>query len=302
MGGPSKEKIMKLSIYSIVKNEEAEIEAMIESAKGADEHVIVDTGSTDRTIELIKKYPHVKLYTDYTWNDNFAEAKNHAASKCTGDWLCSLDADCRLDPIFLEQAKKMIETTKHDALFVNLSSLQFKGYNHNRAKIYRNNANIFYKGMAHEDLNIFGKIHESGIVPKIWYGFSINHKKDPDRYIRIMAKQLDADPTNPRYHFYLAQSHFDRKNYVAAIAIFRDYLTISKYLKERVEALIYITRAHWALGQGGKAREACNQAILSNPDHKSALTWMAKIHDEPWKHKWQKIADNASNEDAMFVR
>lgn len=293
---------MKLSIYSIVKNEEAEIEAMIQSAMGCDEHVIVDTGSTDRTIELIKKYPHVKLYTDYTWNDNFAEAKNHAASKCTGDWLCSLDADCRLDENFLVQAKQIIENTKHDALFVNLKSLQMKGWEHRRAKLYRNNGKIFYKGMAHEDLNILGEVHESGIMPIIHYGFSINHLKDPDRYIRIMAKQVDAEPKNPRYHFYLAQSYFDRKDYPSAIAIFRDYLDLSTYLKERVEALLYIAKAHWYLKQGGKAREACTQAILSNPDHKGALKFMAVIHNEPWKHKWQKIADNATDEDALFRR
>jgi len=293
---------MKLSIYSIVKNEEIEIEDMIKSAMGADEHIIVDTGSTDKTIELIKKYPHVKLYTDYTWNDDFSEAKNHAAAKCTNEWVCSLDADCRLDKDFIKEAHEMIQDTKHDALFVDLMSLQYQGANHRRAKIYRNNGKIFYKGMAHEDLNVLGQVHESGVIPKIWYGYSINHMKDPDRYIRIMAKQVDAEPTVPRHLFYLAQSYFFKKDYVPAIAIFRDYLDMSKYPKERVEAYLYIAQAHWFMKQGGKAREACTQAILMNPDHRGALRFMATIHNEPWKHKWQKIADRATNEDAMFRR
>lgn len=293
---------MKISVYSIVKNEEAEIEAMIESAMGADEHIIVDTGSTDKTIELIKKYPHVKLFTDYTWNDDFSEAKNHAASKCTGDWLVSLDADCRLSGEFLEQTRIMIENTTKDVLFVRLQSIQFPTNWHKRGKIYRNNGKIFYEGMAHEDLNAFGHDHESGVLPVIYYGYSINHKRDPDRYLRILTKQLDANPKSTRTLFYLAREYFYKKDYGTAINLFREYLKESKYEKERTEAWFHIAQAYWYSKQGGKAREACTQAVISNPDHKGVLNFMSEIHNEPWKSKWKHIANNATNKDVMFAK
>jgi glycosyltransferase involved in cell wall biosynthesis len=293
---------MKFSIYSIVKNEEAEIEAMLETIKGADEIIVCDTGSTDRTIEILKQHPEVKLYTDYTWNDDFAEAKNYAASKCTGDWLMSLDADCRLEPGFFQKVKQMIENTKYDALYVELESIQFPGSTHKRAKIYKNNGKIHYEGMAHEDLNVFGYDHESGFMPKIYYGYSINHKKDPGRYLRILTKQVDKNPTSPRYQFYLAREYMYKKDYGTAINLFREYLKISKYEKERVEALLHMAECYWWTKQGGKAREACIQALLSNPDHKRVLTFMSQIYNEPWKSKWKHIANNATNKDVMFIR
>jgi len=293
---------MKFSVYMIVKNEESEIEKALMTIQDADEIVVCDTGSTDRTIEILKAHPEVKLFTDYVWDDNFAEAKNHAASKCTGDWVMSLDADCRLEPGGIEKIKKMIETTKQDGLKVKLSSIQYKGRTHDRTKIYKNNGKIFYKGRAHEDLNIFGGYHEEGIVPIIYYGYSINHTKDPDRYLRIMAKQLDENPSDARAMFYLAQSYFDKHDYGSAINIFREYLKISKYEKERTEAYIYMAEAYWYSKQGGKARETCIQAVLSNPDHRGALNLMAKIYNEPWKSKWKRIADNATNKDVMFER
>ncbi len=286
----------------IVKNEEAEIEQALATIKDADEIVVCDTGSTDRTIEILKTHPEVKLFTDYTWNDDFSEAKNHAASKCTGDWVMSLDADCRLESGGMEKIKTMINTTKHDVLYVELESLNYPGSGHKRKKLYKNNGLIFYKGMAHEDLNTFGYDHEDGLMPKIFYGYSVNHKKDPDRYMRILTKQVDADPTAPRPQFYLAREYMYKKDYGTAIILFREYLKISKYNGERTEAWLHLAQCLWWTKQGGKAREACAQAILSNPDHRAALRFMATIHNEPFKSKWQRIADNSTNKDAMFKR
>jgi glycosyltransferase involved in cell wall biosynthesis len=293
---------MRLSIYSIVKNEEAEIEKMLSTIQGADEIVVCDTGSTDRTIEILKSHPEVKLFTDYTWNDDFAEAKNHAASKCTGDWVMSIDADCRLEEGGIEKIKKIIETTKYNALFVELESLSHPGQTHKRAKIYRNNGKIFYQGMAHEDLNVYGYDHEGGIMPKIYYGYSINHKKDPDRYLRILTKQLDKNPTSSRVLFYLAREYFYKKDYQTAINLYREYLKISKYEKERTEAYFIMAQCYWYTRQGGKARETCMQAVLSNPDHKGVLDFMSTLYNEPWKSKWKKIANNATNKDVMFCK
>ena len=77
---------MKLSIYGIVKNEEVMLEEMLQSIQRADEIVICDTGSTDKTIEIAKKYTD-KVYTDFIWCDDFSKARNHALEKCTGEWM-----------------------------------------------------------------------------------------------------------------------------------------------------------------------------------------------------------------------
>jgi len=292
---------MKLSIYSIIKNEEAEIRQMLETVKDADELVVcIDDTTTDKSEEIAREYTD-KVFK-FKWDDDFAKAKNEAASHCTGDWVMSIDGDCRLEEGGIAKIKAMIETTKQDVLNVTLSSIQWKNNTHRRGKIYRNNGKIFYQGMAHEDLNAFGHDHESGILPVIYYGYSINHKIDPDRYLRILTKQVDANPTSPRPQFYLAREYMYKKDYGTAIALFREYLKISKYDKERTEALLHMAQCYWWTKQGGKARETCIQAVLSNPDHRGVLNFMSTIYNEPWKSKWKRIADNATNKDVMFCK
>lgn len=85
-------KKLKLSAALICKNEEAVIERCIRSFMDiVDEIIVCDTGSTDGTIEILKKLG-VQLY-HIEWRDDFAWARNQALSHCTGDWVLYLDAD-----------------------------------------------------------------------------------------------------------------------------------------------------------------------------------------------------------------
>ena len=81
---------MSLSVAIITKNEEANIRRTLESVKWADEIVVVDSGSTDRTCEIAREYG-AKVFVE-EWR-GFAKQKNSAIEKCTGDWILSLDAD-----------------------------------------------------------------------------------------------------------------------------------------------------------------------------------------------------------------
>jgi glycosyltransferase involved in cell wall biosynthesis len=77
----------------ITRNEEAQIGACLESVQWADEIVVVDTGSSDHTLEICRKYtPYVETQP---W-DGYAVAKNTALARATGDWILSLDADERV--------------------------------------------------------------------------------------------------------------------------------------------------------------------------------------------------------------
>jgi len=81
-----------ISACVIVKNEELEIEQWIKNMQlCSDEQIVVDTGSTDRTVEIARNYG-VKIY-HYVWQDDFAAAKNFALDQANGDWIIFLDAD-----------------------------------------------------------------------------------------------------------------------------------------------------------------------------------------------------------------
>jgi glycosyltransferase involved in cell wall biosynthesis len=286
---------MKFSIFMIVKDEEECIEKALKSTKGVEELVVcIDDRTTDKTEEIARKYTD-KIYK-FKWEDDFAGAKNFASSKCKGEYVMSLDGDCYLEEGFLDKVNEMLKTPQ-DAYYVELESVKF-GMKHNRAKIYRNNGKIFYKGMAHEDLNVLGKAHP--ILPKIYYGYSINHSKDPERYTRILTKQIEKDPNNPRWYFYLGQSHFDKRRYNEALEVFEKYLKLSKYLNEIVEAQFMMAKSYWYTQRGNQAREIITKALLNNPDHKGVLNLLAELYYEPQKSKWKQIASRATNKDVMF--
>jgi len=90
---------MKISANMIVKNEENNIRKSLNSLLGkVDEIIVVDTGSTDNTKDIIRdEYPTVKLF-NFTWNNSFADARNFALSKCKkfNDFILYIDADEQL--------------------------------------------------------------------------------------------------------------------------------------------------------------------------------------------------------------
>ena len=76
----------------IVKNEEAFLEKCLESVKNyIDEIIIVDTGSTDKTVEIASRYTD-KVYF-HPWEGNFSKARNQALSYATCDWIFQIDGD-----------------------------------------------------------------------------------------------------------------------------------------------------------------------------------------------------------------
>ena len=83
---------MRISACYIVKNEAENVKRSISSIRGqVDEIVVVDTGSTDRTVAIASGLG-ANIY-DFVWQDDFASARNYALSKATGDWIVLLDAD-----------------------------------------------------------------------------------------------------------------------------------------------------------------------------------------------------------------
>jgi len=87
---------MTLSVIIITKNESANILACLESVAFADEFIVVDSGSTDNTVELARDFgARVEITPDWP---GFGPQKNRALDLATGDWVFSIDADERVPP------------------------------------------------------------------------------------------------------------------------------------------------------------------------------------------------------------
>ncbi|MBD1935165.1 MULTISPECIES: glycosyltransferase [Cyanophyceae] len=108
---------MKLSFCIIVKNEEASLPRCLNSVKDVvDEIVVLDTGSTDKTVEIAKSFG-AKVYY-FEWCNDFAAARNEALKYVQGDWVLVLDADEVLTPEIVPQIKQTIESDRY--LVINL--------------------------------------------------------------------------------------------------------------------------------------------------------------------------------------
>lgn len=284
---------MTLSAVLIVKNEQEVLPQCLDSIKGVDELVIVDTGSTDKTVEIAKNYGAKIDY--FQWCDSFAKARNYALSKATGDWILSIDADEHLVcPI--ENVRRAIENTKEDILNVTLTSGKTS---HNFPRLFKRTPEIFWKGDIHNYLSKVPKEH-SGI--EIVYGYSPAHKKDPDRALRILEKSVKKDDSLVREKYYLAREYYYRKQYQKCMDMLDKYLEVGKWRPEIAEVYLMKARCLWQLQQGEEARVACMYAIMTNPDFKEALEFMAEMNYEPRKSKWLEYADLANNQDVLFVR
>lgn len=105
-----------LSVAIITKNEEANLPRTLESVRWANEIVVVDSGSTDRTVEIASAFG-AKVSRE-EWR-GFGKQKNLAIEHCTGDWVLSLDADEVVSKALAQEIKQLLEKTPEvDAYFV----------------------------------------------------------------------------------------------------------------------------------------------------------------------------------------
>ncbi len=107
---------LTLSVALITKNEEANLERTLSSVRCANEIVIVDSGSTDRTAEIARQFGARFFVEDWK---GFGAQKNSAIAKCTGDWVLALDADEEVsEPLAQEIRSLLAGQPIHDAYFL----------------------------------------------------------------------------------------------------------------------------------------------------------------------------------------
>ena len=103
---------MKLSVIVITKNEAANIADCLKSVAFADEFIVVDSGSTDGTVELARALgARVEVTPDWP---GFGPQKNRALDLATGDWVLSIDADERVTPELAREIQDTINAPNAD--------------------------------------------------------------------------------------------------------------------------------------------------------------------------------------------
>ena len=162
-----------LSLCMIVKDEEKFLPTCLESVKDhVDEIIIVDTGSTDRTVEVATKY-NAKIYY-HPWENSFSKARNYSLNYATCDWVLILDADEELEK---EDACKLREVIKDNEVNVINLPVFYKpkgGKNlsvSSSERIFKNYQGIHYEGIVHNKL-IYIQVSEENVDIRLYhYGY-----------------------------------------------------------------------------------------------------------------------------------
>lgn len=294
---------MNLSVVMIVKNEERLIQRALRSVREADEIVIVDTGSTDKTEEIVQSlnWPNITwLANAYAWNDDFAEARNFAMNQAQNDWCLFLDADDRMveDAIF-EIKEAILANPEANALNVKISHENVTGFHYVYPKVLRKSSGNRFVGRAHEA----PALSSSNVVAsEMILGRSENHGRDPERALRILQLMWQEDSKNSRTLYYLAREYYYLKEFAKAEAHFLACCELSRFNAERADAWLYLARIYWAQNEGDNARFACMQSITINANFREALCFMAELSFPTNAKQWRAYAKLANNDKVLFVR
>ncbi|MBF0538356.1 MAG: glycosyltransferase family 2 protein [Nitrospirae bacterium] len=108
-------KKLPVSVVIVTKDEEVNIEGALKSAQMAQEIVVVDDYSTDRTVEICRAY-NARVYQNH-WQ-GFAQQKQLAIDYAQGPWVFLLDSDERLTPALVEELRQVIREPTHDGFYV----------------------------------------------------------------------------------------------------------------------------------------------------------------------------------------
>lgn len=141
----------RISAALIVKDEQRFLSDNLKSISNhVDEIVVVDTGSTDGTVEIAKSFNCVVRH--HSWTGNFADARNRALDEASGDWILYIDADERLVIPDGRQLRGLISAEDSVAQFVDfVPRVGFTPYH--EIRLFRRDPHIRFRGAIHETVH-----------------------------------------------------------------------------------------------------------------------------------------------------
>ncbi|NLO85850.1 MAG: glycosyltransferase family 2 protein [Clostridiales bacterium] len=218
--------MITLSLCMIVKNESDVIARCLTCIKDiADEIIVVDTGSTDDTKEIVSRFTD-KVY-DYQWHDDFAAARNFSFSKATMQYTMWLDADDVIDEENQQLLLRLKENLspsidmvlmRYDVAFDESGRPTMSYY---RERIMRTSMKYQWIGEIHEVIFQTGNLEQREIFIK----HQKLHPTETGRNLRIFQKMIaDGKTLDQRQRYYYARELMYNGDYVAATRELDSYL------------------------------------------------------------------------------
>jgi glycosyltransferase involved in cell wall biosynthesis len=299
----------EISLCMITRNEERFLEQCLNSVKDlANEIIIVDTGSYDKTKEIARKF-NAKII-DFKWIDDFSAARNESLKHATKDWILVLDADEVIDQENCEKIKEIIGANRefigfslqqrtylnkpmHGAIKNESNFELVKDYPcyvfNNLVRLFKNNENLHFKHKVHE-------LIEDSIRDKkgkyVKTSVTLHHlamlKEDKhlrnksEQYSNIILNQIKENPNSARYNYQAAKVCVGKKDFDNALKYFGEAAKIDPNYR-----LIFSEIAKVYLLKEDKEQAVIfyRKSVELNPDNPSAANNLAVTYMSMGKFK-----------------
>jgi glycosyltransferase involved in cell wall biosynthesis len=281
----------RLSLCMIMKNEEEHLPRCLESVQGVvDEIIIVDTGSTDRSVEIAESFGATVLHEE--WKGDFATPRNTSIDAATGDWILILDADEELvdgkglTPLL--QEKDIEGYCLREVNFIG-EEVGIEAVVNSAFRVFRNRPEYRYEGALHEQ--IMGKVDPNGTKTR-FVGIEINHygylektskaRKKTDRNMAIVMEEVKKKP-NDSFTLFNAGVEFQRiDDHETALTYFRKSFATIPSLRAYYASLLLrnIIASLKSLKRYDEALDVLGDALQAYPDFPDLHYLQGQIHGE----------------------
>ncbi len=261
---------MKIAVYAISKNEEKFVTRWVNSMKEADAIYVLDTGSVDKTVELLEKEGVLVTKKEITpWR--FDVARNESLALVPNDFDICVCTD--LDEVFVPGWRKALEEAWTD-------EATRARYNYNWSLDENNNPLVnFYIEKIHKrnDYTWTHPVHEV-LTPKkesenviTIDGITVNHYPDSEKsrssYLPLLELSVAEDPEDDRNMHYLGREYMYYGEWKKSIDTLKKHLSLKRAIwkDERAASMRFISRCYKNLEDYPSAREWLDKAIKEAP-------------------------------------
>jgi len=274
-----------ISAALIVRDEEHHLPDCLASIEGvADEVVVVDTGSADRTVELATAAGAIVHHEP--WKDDFAHARNTALDHCSGVWILYIDADERVRPVSRLQLES--ELARPGMVGAEVTFHASPGLTaYPELRLFRNDPRIRFEGIIHETIwpGVLSVVARDGggvgrcslTFDHVGYEGSQEHKYDRD--LPLLLKALETNPDHVFCWFHLGYTYMGLGRREDARAAWRSGMDAARRTGARrpADALPAIVLAADLHDQGADASDVVDQGLSLFPDDPTLRWFSARL-------------------------
>jgi glycosyltransferase involved in cell wall biosynthesis len=275
-----------ISLCMIVKNEESCLGRCLKSACGfVDEIIVVDTGSTDRTVEIAKGHG-ARIY-HHPWENDFSKHRNQSLAYATGDWILQLDADEELFGEDGSQLAAIAREGKADFYNCQFHDIKKDGSVHgvfNLIRFFRNGMGMNFERKVHNQLQTRGRGAYCGVRIR-HYGYDLSPEQMEAKHIRtttLLKEMLATDPEDAYSCHQLAASYSMHREFDKAVEQGEKALALMRRKGLRHEFFVTtfytVTQGYYALADLEATERIGLEALDFFPMHLDICHLLASVY------------------------